>query len=688
MVLTSPQERLRDLSPLIFQHDSADELSLDTLLDAIVGAWEECRGIGGDIMGGFVNRYEGLVQKIKSTRVGKEDYEIISPLANGQFGTVSVVRCKMTGNVYAMKTLNKQNLLNQKEQAFFMEERDILVSLRSQWIPQLYSAFQDSENLYLVMEYACGGDLLSLLDRQENLILQEQDAKFYAAEMILALDELHKRNYIHRDIKPHNILIDANGHIKLADFGSCIKLANDEDMVISQVPVGTADYVSPEVLMAREGKGSYGREVDWWSVGIVLYEMLQGNPPFYSESNSLVETYGKIMGCDKYLKFNDAFPISDEAKNLIQRFLSPSEIRLGKNGVQEIMGHPFFNGIDWENIRKLTPPFRPTVKSPEDISNFSCHDEENAFIPSPNANTNRCKITKVLKGTYLPFIGFTYHPASAKHYTSSLTVREEHIALNEANDSDANSNATQTAQTNLNGDKESERIRQDDYAYSQNLVKLEKRVYELEAAMEEERKQYQELRARAKELEKERDRERIEREKERKAWEKERAEIEERIREKIRQEEDAKLIQHISTALNSSIKTTTPAPDLHQEKRSRIEELERRIAVERKFLEGVRKNAAAVDAFIGTNVGKRGHVNTRRREWKMHLEGVVKQAVDRLKELMDELERAHRGETVSVKDTLDKECKNTTMTNAGTEEMRTERALLMHWWMRMRKDTS
>lgn len=163
------------------------------------------------------------------------------------------------------------------------------------------------------MEYAGGGDLFSILDRQENLCLTEDEARFYIAETILAVDSLHQLGYVHRDIKPQNILIDPTGHVKLADFGSCIRIdtctkvilhfsmhekGNNNSSVSKQCPptaaVGTCDYVSPEVLQSQEGTITYGVEVDWWSVGIVLYEMLQQVPPFYS-SNSEKETFLNIL---------------------------------------------------------------------------------------------------------------------------------------------------------------------------------------------------------------------------------------------------------------------------------------------------------------------------------------------------------------------------------------------------------
>ncbi|KAJ9059437.1 hypothetical protein DSO57_1002433 [Entomophthora muscae] len=316
---------------------------------------------------------------------------------------VSIVRSKQDGKIYAMKTLNKLYILRCQELSFYMEEKDVLTLSRfSPWIPKLHATFQDSENLYLVMEYAGGGDLYNLLVRNSLPIISEDDARFYLAETVLALSDLHALNYVHRDLKPQNILLDNDGHIKLADFGSCIQL-NPDGKITSNIPVGTSDYISPEVLQAQERNASYGPECDWWSLGILLYELLQGDPPF--SSDNLLETHSQIMNHQKHLAFYGMYPISDEAKDLIQKLICDRDVRLGKNGPQEIKEHPFFAGIDWENIRHTTPPFVPSLISPDDTSNFSGYegDEDNheiSVVP---------KTTKEFLGTSLPFIGFTHH---------------------------------------------------------------------------------------------------------------------------------------------------------------------------------------------------------------------------------------------------------------------------------------
>uniref|UniRef100_A0A8D0DSX7 non-specific serine/threonine protein kinase n=1 Tax=Salvator merianae TaxID=96440 RepID=A0A8D0DSX7_SALMN len=279
----------------------------------------------------------------------------------------------------------------------------------SPWVVQLFYAFQDDRYLYMVMEYMPGGDLVNLMS---NYDVPEKWARFYTAEVVLALDAIHSMGFIHRDVKPDNMLLDKSGHLKLADFGTCMKM-NKEGMVRCDTAVGTPDYISPEVLKSQGGDGYYGRECDWWSVGVFLYEMLVGDTPFYADS--LVGTYSKIMNHKNSLSFPDDNDISKDAKNLICGFLTDREVRLGRNGVEEIKRHPFFKNDQWswENLRDTVAPVVPDLSSDIDTSNFDDLEED-------KGEEETFPIPKAFVGNQLPFVGFTYY--SNHQYLSSCTT--------------------------------------------------------------------------------------------------------------------------------------------------------------------------------------------------------------------------------------------------------------------------
>nr|XP_054759198.1 serine/threonine-protein kinase MRCK alpha-like [Lytechinus pictus] len=193
------------------------------------------------------------VKKVKDLRLHKEDFETLKIIGRGAFGEVAVVKLKNTDDVFAMKLLNKWEMLKRAETACFVEERDVLVHGDSRWITNLHYAFQDDDFLYLVMDYYSGGDLLTLISKFDDR-LPEDMSRFYVAEMVLAIDSVHMLRYVHRDIKPDNVLLDKHGHIRLADFGSCLRMLPD-NTVMSNVAVGTPDYISPEIL--RVSRASY-----------------------------------------------------------------------------------------------------------------------------------------------------------------------------------------------------------------------------------------------------------------------------------------------------------------------------------------------------------------------------------------------------------------------------------------------
>ncbi|XP_071836252.1 rho-associated protein kinase 2-like isoform X2 [Apostichopus japonicus] len=377
-------------------HINADAL-LDTLealvLDCDIPAVKRNKTVET-----FLQRYKRFVSDNLEKRLSVKDFNLIKVIGRGAFGEVQVVRDKVSKKVYAMKMLSKFEMIKRSDSAFFWEERDIMAHANSEWIVQLHFAFQDQKYLYMVMDYMPGGDLVNLMS---NYDVPEKWARFYTAEVVLALDAIHSMQFIHRDVKPDNMLLDQNGHLKLADFGTCMKMERD-GKVRSDTAVGTPDYISPEVLRSQGGNGHYGRECDWWSVGVFIYEMLIGDTPFYADS--LVGTYGKIMDHKNSLAFPDDVEVTHEAKDIICKFLTDSGTRLGRNGIEEIKKHSFFKNDMWtfNNIRQTVPPVVPELMSDVDTSNFDPIDPE-------EQQDGMFQTPKQFTGNNLPFIGFTYN---------------------------------------------------------------------------------------------------------------------------------------------------------------------------------------------------------------------------------------------------------------------------------------
>ncbi|XVF72028.1 hypothetical protein PTKIN_Ptkin12aG0088400 [Pterospermum kingtungense] len=384
----------------------------------------------------FLEKKETEYMRLQRHKMGADDFELLTMIGKGAFGEVRVCREKTTGQVYAMKKLKKSEMLRRGQVEHVKAERNLLAEVDSNCIVKLYCSFQDEEFLYLIMEYLPGGDMMTLLMRKDTLT--DDEARFYVAETVLAIESIHKHNYIHRDIKPDNLLLDKYGHLRLSDFGLCKPLdcstLQEQDFSVgannieatengesSAAPkrtqqeqllhwqknrrmlaystVGTPDYIAPEVLL----KKGYGMECDWWSLGAIMYEMLVGYPPFYSDDP--MSTCRKIVNWKTHLKFPEEAKLSPEAKDMISKLLCNVNQRLGSNGAGEIKDHPWFQGVDWDNIYQMEAAFIPEVNDELDTQNFEKFDESESQSHTPSKSG---PWRKMLSSKDINFVGYTY----------------------------------------------------------------------------------------------------------------------------------------------------------------------------------------------------------------------------------------------------------------------------------------
>ncbi|ETV68620.1 AGC protein kinase [Aphanomyces astaci] len=310
--------------------------------------------------------------KKKGTSV--DDFEFLRVIGKGTFGKVLMVRHNKTDGIYAMKIISKQFLVDMDSVKYMKSERNIMTKINHPFVIGLEFAFQTESKVYLVMEYQPGGELFSHL-KKEGLLMEDK-AKFYLAEMILALEHLHLQGIIHRDLKPENVLISAQGHVKITDFGLA-KQVNDGDELFTFC--GTQEYMAPEMVL---GNG-YSSAVDWWSLGALAYEMLIGHPPFETKTKNRKELHKKILTAKLVLpKW-----LSSDAHSLLKSLLERNvDKRLGGGkssmfvvrGVQALKCHPFFRTIDWTAMAqmRIPPPMVPRVTHAADTQNFDAEFTE------------------------------------------------------------------------------------------------------------------------------------------------------------------------------------------------------------------------------------------------------------------------------------------------------------------------
>ena len=346
---------------------------------------------------------KGDNEKIKDAYQSKEfknkvtlnDFQIIKLLGKGAFGKVLLVYNEELKKYFAMKTLRKDYIKKNQQTKHTKEERKILEKIDYPFISKLYYAFQNEKKLFMITEYMPGGEMFYHLHMNDHF--NENKARFYIAEIVLAINHLHKNNILYRDLKPENILLDELGHIKLTDFGLS-KIMNNIEKDKTYTVCGTPIYVAPEVLT---GQG-YNKLVDWWSVGVLLYEFLAGYSPYREARTKIdIKIYKKNLEQDPL--------ISDTAFDLIKKFCTfDASKRIGKN-FEDIKNHEFFKDIDWVKLEKkeITPPYKPKIRFAGDVGNFDTMFTDMS-IHSTKRNKEVLVNSSTIKNTKNTYVGFTY----------------------------------------------------------------------------------------------------------------------------------------------------------------------------------------------------------------------------------------------------------------------------------------
>ena len=346
--------------------------------------------------------------KENDNSINFNDFEIIKLLGKGSYAKVYLVKNKNNQKIYSMKKLKKSFVKVKRQEQYIINERIMLSKMDNPFLVKLYCCFQDNANLYFIMEFIQGGELFFHLRRETRF--DDEKTRFYVAEIILALDFLHKNKIIYRDLKPENILLDSKGHIKLADFGLS-HMYNEENEKTYTI-CGTPYYIAPEIL---ERKG-YDDSVDWWSLGCLIYEMLDGKPLFqFKKVNLNTDVYKKP------LHLPNCF--SDDAKDLIKKLVNvdpKKRIGAGPSGIEELKKHAYFSEIDWDDLenRKVEAPFVPILDGPTDLKYFDKRFTDESNVTKDNVSDDLNSTSKTVDN----YVNFSYYDPNSGSFQDKNTV--------------------------------------------------------------------------------------------------------------------------------------------------------------------------------------------------------------------------------------------------------------------------
>lgn len=328
----------------------------------------------GDVVQAFLAESKIEFQKKwespSQSTAGLDDFDRVKTLGTGSFGRVMLVKHKAKKTYHALKILDKAKVVKLKQVEHTMNEKRILASINCPFLVNMEYHFKDNSYLYMVMEFVPGGEMFSHLRRIGRF--SETHSRFYASQIVLGFEYLHNLDIVYRDLKPENILIDGQGYVKLTDFGFAKKVKGR-----TWTLCGTPEYLSPEIILSK----GYNKAVDWWAMGVLIYEMSAGYPPFFADQP--IQIYEKIVSGKVRFPSHFTADLKDLLRNLLQVDLTKRFGNL-KNGVADIKGHKWFTSTDWVaiHLKKVDAPFIPKCKGAGDTSNFDDYEEEPLRISS------------------------------------------------------------------------------------------------------------------------------------------------------------------------------------------------------------------------------------------------------------------------------------------------------------------